>query len=121
MSSNNSQTEAEKRKLAGNDDVSGGTKKARGGNGGQTTVTEDEVEEFFAILRRIHDAVKYFEKGYGDGRKLTDEKSRLRAALEREGGEEVNGAKGELTRMGSVRKDVGFDLNAKPGSEDNQI
>ncbi|GJZ25985.1 protein NIM1-interacting 2 [Tanacetum coccineum] len=27
--------------------------------------TEDEVEEFFAILRRMRDAVKYLEKGGG--------------------------------------------------------
>ncbi|CAK9186617.1 unnamed protein product [Ilex paraguariensis] len=39
--------------------------------------TEEEVDEFFAILRRMHVAVKYFEKGNtgngnGDGRKLTE-------------------------------------------------
>nr|XP_043634311.1 uncharacterized protein LOC122605425 [Erigeron canadensis] len=36
--------------------------------------TEDEVEEFFAILRRMREAVKYFEKGKssGDGGKLPE-------------------------------------------------
>ncbi|KAF2298756.1 hypothetical protein GH714_026642 [Hevea brasiliensis] len=29
--------------------------------------TEEEVEEFFAILRRMQVAVKYFEKGNGEG------------------------------------------------------
>ncbi|CAH1438441.1 unnamed protein product [Lactuca virosa] len=33
--------------------------------------TEDEVDEFFAILRRMREAVKYFEKG-NVGCKLSD-------------------------------------------------
>ncbi|KAI3721404.1 hypothetical protein L2E82_32414 [Cichorium intybus] len=33
--------------------------------------TEDEVDEFFAILQRMREAMKYFEKGHG-GSKLSD-------------------------------------------------
>ncbi|KAJ8564725.1 hypothetical protein K7X08_001185 [Anisodus acutangulus] len=45
-----------------------------------TMVDDDEVEQFFAILKRIRVAVKYFEKannaavGGGAGKKLTAEK-----------------------------------------------
>lgn len=46
-------------------------KEIREDNGGQTA-TEEEVEEFFAILRRIRVAVKYFEKRNGRGRKLRE-------------------------------------------------
>lgn len=30
-----------------------------------TPPTDDEVDEFFAILRRMREAIKYFEKGKG--------------------------------------------------------
>ncbi|KAB2053276.1 hypothetical protein ES319_A12G176700v1 [Gossypium barbadense] len=38
----------------------------------ETTVTEEEVEEFLAILKRINVAVNYFKKGNRDIRNLTD-------------------------------------------------
>ncbi|KAL8157462.1 hypothetical protein AgCh_002239 [Apium graveolens] len=44
-------------------------KKTKEINGEKTeiTVTEGEVEEFYAILRRIHVAVTYLKKGKGNG------------------------------------------------------
>ncbi|CAL5338767.1 hypothetical protein CsSME_00022364 [Camellia sinensis var. sinensis] len=111
--------EGEKRKKQGQyDAVSGTRKKARqDGNGEQTEVKEEEVEEFFAIIRRIHVAVKYFERGSnGDGRKLTEMRSRLRQSIERECAGGVNGAKSKVREEG-VEENLGLDLNAEPGSE----
>ena len=67
--------EAEKREREDNGELEGKRvkKKAEDCNGGKKTVTDTEVDEFFAILRRIHVAVKYFEKGTNDksSRELT--------------------------------------------------
>ncbi|GFS44357.1 hypothetical protein Acr_00g0089870 [Actinidia rufa] len=69
--------EVEKRKRS--DDVEPDGKRARVGedNGAVTEPEDDEVEEFYAILRRIRVAVEYFEKGNGDGgrRELTGERT----------------------------------------------
>ncbi|KAH1074436.1 hypothetical protein J1N35_026764 [Gossypium stocksii] len=64
----------------------------------ETTVTEEEVEEFLAILKRINVAVRYFKKGNGDIRNLTD----LRM-VEDSLNVEVNDG-----------ENVGLDLNADP-------
>ncbi|MFS7957705.1 putative protein NIM1-INTERACTING 2 [Helianthus anomalus] len=60
------------------DDGSGERKKERETKGKEVEIepvvvappTEDEVDEFFAILRRMREAVKYFEKGRGGGKVL---------------------------------------------------
>lgn len=110
---------AEKRKQAGGDDVVvfGRQKKAR-----EDTVTEDEVEEFFAIVRRIHEAVGYFRKVDGNGRRMTAQEGsrRLRAILEgeRESNADVNGVKGKgKRREEGGEENLGFDLNADPSPE----
>nr|KYP69102.1 hypothetical protein KK1_008286 [Cajanus cajan] len=54
---------SDKRKQGHNDAVPGTQKKAR--EEASTAVTDEEVEEFYAILRRMNTAVKYF-KTYGD-------------------------------------------------------
>ncbi|MBA0563407.1 hypothetical protein Golob_008387 [Gossypium lobatum] len=64
----------------------------------ETTVTEEEVEEFLAILKRINVAVNYFKKGNRDIRNLTD----LRM-VEDSLNVEVNDG-----------ENVGLDLNADP-------
>ncbi|KAG8475674.1 hypothetical protein CXB51_032416 [Gossypium anomalum] len=64
----------------------------------ETTVTEEEVEEFLAILKRINVAVNYFKKGNHDIRNLTD----LRM-VEDSLNVEVNDG-----------ENVGLDLNADP-------
>ncbi|TYI51670.1 hypothetical protein E1A91_D12G192200v1 [Gossypium mustelinum] len=64
----------------------------------ETNVTEEEVEEFLAILKRINVAVNYFKKGNRDIRNLTD----LRM-VEDSLNVEVNDG-----------KNVGLDLNADP-------
>lgn len=117
--------EAGKRKTAASDDVvSGRQKKAREndavGDGKITDATEEEVEEFFAILRRIHVAIGHFKKG-GDGRKLTEEGSRLRTMLEGEivSCEEAKGVKDgeEAKREEGMEENLGLDLNAEPGPD----
>lgn len=106
--------EADKRKRRDADGKTDGKKKkAPESDGGES---EDyEVEEFYAILRRIHVAVTYFEKGNGKG-KLTANGSRLWSQpFELEAIEKGNGGEG--------RKDVekslglGLDLNADPVDE----
>ncbi|KAH7516542.1 protein NIM1-INTERACTING 2 [Ziziphus jujuba] len=104
-------TESEKRKNAdGNEDVSGKRQKARNDDeNGDLTVaaTEEEIEEFYAILRRINVAVRYFKKGHGDGKWL-------RAMLDGVRYEEDNGVKGEARREEGVEENAGLDLNAFP-------
>ncbi|GFS32391.1 hypothetical protein Acr_00g0022510 [Actinidia rufa] len=85
--------------------------------------SEEEVEEFFAILRRMHMAAKYFEKsnGNGDGRLLTGKWCRARTALEAEALVEVDGVKAEGENVSGVRKIGVLDLNAVPEAENNSI
>ncbi|KAF3947104.1 hypothetical protein CMV_026717 [Castanea mollissima] len=103
-----SEESKEKRTLAiaVEDDVVSGKqqKKARGD---VESVTEAEVEEFFAILRRIQVAVSYFKKN-NDRWMKEEEGSRLRAILEGEGKEEENE---------NVEENLGLDLNAIPAPE----
>ena len=98
----------EKRTLAvaAEDDAVSGKqqKKARGD---VESVTEAEVDEFFAILRRIHVAVSYFKKN-NDRRIKEEEGSRLRAILEGESKEEENE---------NVEENLVLDLNAVPAPE----
>ncbi|PSR91172.1 NRR repressor like [Actinidia chinensis var. chinensis] len=111
--------EAKKRKRS--DDVEADAKKARVGedNGKVTEPEDDEVEEFFAILRRIRVAVEYFEKGNGEGgrRELTGKRtaSRWSPSFRREDFEEVDDVKGP----GQLVGDAGLDLNADPDLEQN--
>ena len=110
--------EAEKRKRS--DDVEADGKRARVGehHGAVTEPKDDEVEEFFAILRRIREAVENFKKGNGDRgrRELTGKRttSRWSPSFKREDFEEVDdGVKGP----GEVEGHAGLDLNADPDSE----
>ncbi|KAL2509649.1 Endo/exonuclease/phosphatase domain-containing protein [Forsythia ovata] len=65
--------EMEKRKRRDDGDADGKKYKSREDDGCIKQLPEDdEVDEFFAILRRIHVAVKYFEKRNRNGnRELT--------------------------------------------------
>ncbi|WCJ21972.1 hypothetical protein M5689_004082 [Euphorbia peplus] len=82
--------------------------------------TEEQVEEFFAILRRMQVAVKYFEKENGEG---------WRAALEAEvGGGCDGGDKAEETQIGVEDKrpiveeeTVILDLNSIPAAETHEL
>ncbi|KAF2324858.1 hypothetical protein GH714_018109 [Hevea brasiliensis] len=58
--------------------------------------TEEEVEEFFAILRSIQVAVKYFEKGNGEG---------WRAAVEAEVVAAVGAGEDEKDEMEKKKED----------------
>ncbi|KAI8528692.1 hypothetical protein RHMOL_Rhmol12G0167500 [Rhododendron molle] len=82
--------------------------------------TDEEVDEFFAILRRMHVAAKYFEKGRGNsaGRKLT---GRWATALEAEVLAGVNGAvkAAEESACGARKNRAALDLNAVPEAESN--
>ncbi|KAL8156705.1 hypothetical protein AgCh_001711 [Apium graveolens] len=82
-------------------------KKTKEINGEKTeiTETEGEVEEFYAIVRRIHVAVTYLKKGKGNGF--------LNNAFELEDFDRVNG--GEERNNGVKRLE--FDLNVEPDDE----
>lgn len=71
-------------------------------------VEDDEVEEFYAILRRIRVAVKYFEKGNaeggGAGRNLTAAQP-WRSDFRQED---------DVKEREKVEDNAGLDLNADP-------
>ncbi|KAL3510800.1 hypothetical protein ACH5RR_030201 [Cinchona calisaya] len=71
---------------------------------------DGEVEEFFAILRRIHKAVKYFEKGNGGSKMKSTTATPWRPNFVREDFEVVNGVKSRE----SFEEYVRLDLNADP-------
>lgn len=103
-------TEPEKRK-AGTSDVAGGSqKRPRDGSREETAVTEEEVEEFFAILRRIHVAVNYFKSSNGGNRHLTEGRS---VALQLESTDTDDTVKAAE----DVKVNMGFDLNADPDTD----
>ncbi|KAF8033098.1 hypothetical protein BT93_D1865 [Corymbia citriodora subsp. variegata] len=109
-----------RRKREDGGEATGGKKRAKGpesaaareqaaGEVAVAAATEEEVEEFYAILRRIHAAVKYFEKGKkGEGsRRLT--LSELEALPEDDG----------TPPRGRRSDDLALDLNSEPSSEAN--
>ncbi|KDP29399.1 hypothetical protein JCGZ_18320 [Jatropha curcas] len=104
--------EAEKRKRE-DDGERKRSKGKRALNQRETAATEEEVEEFFAILRRIRVAVKYFEKNDG---------KRWEPSFEKEDFEEVNGdIEPKRKEEDCVDENTGLDLNSDPPSEDNSL
>ncbi|KAM7479712.1 hypothetical protein LguiA_027925 [Lonicera macranthoides] len=106
-----------KRKRASSGDITGvsGRRKKKE----MVSPTDAEVDEFFAILRRMHVAVKYFERSNGnDGRRLTE---RLGLPLEIE----VVSPDGDDVKVKEKSVNVGvggngiFDLNTVPEGETN--
>lgn len=88
--------------------------------------TEDEVEEFFAILRRMHAAGKHFKQNHGNGLEITEKGVRWRPSFEWEDFAGLNAVKcnGKPVTEGgnNQRRDEhaplgGLDLNADPGPE----
>ncbi|XP_048136562.1 uncharacterized protein LOC125315462 [Rhodamnia argentea] len=84
--------------------------------------SEAEVEEFFAIVRRMHVAVKYFGRAAGGGNAVGDERGKVwRSALESGAGTAAadHGDAGEVAKekrpdAASAEANGGFDLNAVP-------
>lgn len=80
-------------------------------------VADEEVEEFFAILKRIRAAVKYFGKGDGESgssRKMTT------VVLEQECSAEVDGGVAVVEKKETAIKKMGvIDLNMAPNPDDN--
>jgi hypothetical protein len=99
--------EAKKSKREVDGKMNGKRGKEEGGlKGSQQEVKEEEVEEFFAILRRIQVAVKYFEKSEG---------KKWRPLLEREEFKELNGdLDTEMKEGSSFSGNSGLDLNLDP-------
>lgn len=93
------------------EDDDGKRDKAVKDDSGVTVAPEDdEVEEFFAILRRIQVAVKYFEKRNGKiDRELTP--AAWSPSFKREDFEELKKEK--------QNQNTGLDLNSDPAAEQN--
>jgi len=89
--------EGEKRKHAANDAVSDSQVKKQARD-----VTDEEVEEFSAILRRMKTTAKYFRRGEGS-------RGRWAESLEEQIGQEVK----EKSGVGNL----GLDLNETPRQE----
>ncbi|KAL4384326.1 hypothetical protein GQ457_15G005120 [Hibiscus cannabinus] len=106
-----------KRKSEAKDAVPGGSQK-RAREEETTSVTDEEVEEFFAILRRIHVAVDYFKKGKGGLRDLTD--SRVVESLNPGGNTGANGGEKKAENM-EENANAGLDLNADPNTCSDQV
>ncbi|KAK7306934.1 hypothetical protein VNO77_39575 [Canavalia gladiata] len=88
--------EGEKRKHVNNDAVSGSQKKQA------REVTDEEFEEFSAILRRMNTAAKYFKRGGAS-------RGRWRESVEEQIMQKVK-------EKGSVRS-LDLDLNESPQQE----
>ena len=95
--------EAEKRKRG--DGAGESSSKRKKEMKAEITVTDGEVEEFYAILRRIHVAVTYLKKGNGRGS--------LKNAFELEDFERVD----DIEQRGGGEKRLRFDLNVEPDDE----
>lgn len=88
--------------------------------------TEEEVEEFFAILRRMQVAVKYFEKGNGEDWRAAVEAEVVAAAdgADEDEKDEMERKKEELVvpERRPIVEDAGvLDLNVMPDVENNEI
>lgn len=92
--------------------------------------TEEEVEEFFAILRRMHAAGKHFKRNNGNGLEITEKGVRWRPEFEWEdfAGLTAVNCNGKSVTEGGLRPEGktespsslrlgGLDLNADPGTE----
>ncbi|KAL9317125.1 hypothetical protein ACSQ67_013642 [Phaseolus vulgaris] len=90
----------DKRKRDQDDGVSPSQKKPREED--STAVTDEEVEEFYAIIHRINTALKHF-KSYGNDV----------AALEKDIMQEVKEAK-RNEKDGKVEENLSLDLNVSP-------
>ncbi|BAU02801.1 hypothetical protein LR48_Vigan10g020600 [Vigna angularis] len=100
-----------KKRLKGEEEEEDG-----GGGGGDGVPTEEEVEEFFAILRRMRVAVKYFDdKGRG-GREWREALETAELAVdhseEADGGQEGDDGSPKKKRGEVANVIEGFDLNA---------
>ncbi|CAN8266498.1 unnamed protein product [Cochlearia groenlandica] len=79
------------------------------------TVTEEEVDEFFKIIRRVHVATRTVTKINGD----VDEPSKKRKRSQGRNSIDINDVRdGELDEMNRVGlRNSGLDLNCKPEPE----
>ncbi|KAM3328381.1 protein NIM1-INTERACTING 2 [Capsicum galapagoense] len=106
--------EGEKRKQDDNDVVSKSAMKKPKEETELKEVEEEEVEEFFAILRRIQIAVKYFNKvdgASGSGRGGCDER-KMTNDIDRKCIDEIIGDNEEIKEK--EKNKLGLDLNMKP-------
>ncbi|KDP20112.1 hypothetical protein JCGZ_05881 [Jatropha curcas] len=117
----------EKRRRIDKESDEAKSKKVRHGDN-KEEATDEEVEEFFAILRSMQVAVKYFEKGKREG---------WRAAVEAEVVAVVGGSKEDEDDDHQIKKKKGspakinpiveeeemavLDLNALPAVESSEI
>lgn len=110
--------DAEKRKRDDLGKFDGKRAKLEEDNGREDrTVTEEEVEEFFTILGRIHAAARHFRKTDGAGRKFTSKK--LRLSFEAQDFGEDNGVINKDDQKKMAEENSGLDLNSDPASKES--
>ncbi|KAF5182023.1 hypothetical protein FRX31_028390 [Thalictrum thalictroides] len=80
-----------------------------------TTTIEDEVEEFYAILRRFHTAVRYYKKEKNKESKFKQKDLRFDQL---KGMEETVGG-GKRKREEVVEENLVLDLNVVPNTDTN--
>ncbi|PIA39714.1 hypothetical protein AQUCO_02600278v1 [Aquilegia coerulea] len=76
---------------------------------------EDEVEEFFSILRRFHTAVKYFKNENSKESKFKQKNLKF----EVEDLEEISRVKNQGKREKAVEENLPLDLNIDPNIDTN--
>ncbi|KGN52074.1 hypothetical protein Csa_008594 [Cucumis sativus] len=105
-------TERGKRKRG--DDAGVGNQKDVGAEEGREaeTATDEEVEEFFSILKRLHAATKYIEKIDGASHLLMGKRPKPMKSNEEEG-DEV-GIKAERIPEQKLDRNLDLDLNLEP-------
>lgn len=82
------------------------------------TEEEEEVEEFFTILGRIHAAARHFRKTDGAaGRRFTSKK--LRLTFEAQDFGEDNGIINKDDEKKMAEENSGLDLNSDPASKES--
>lgn len=108
--------ELEKRKRVADGEEANGKKAKVWEDDGVKMVAppDEEVEEFFAILRRIQIALKYFQKRDG-GRELTA--APWSPSFEREDFEGVE----RIPVRQEGDQNAGLDLNSDPASDDRDV
>ncbi|KAJ4973851.1 hypothetical protein NE237_007025 [Protea cynaroides] len=120
--------ETEKRKRSNDGEAEGQKTRVKEDGGDQTveqteTATEEEVEEFFAILRRMNEVKRYFGKRKGDeGEGATKKKGEIWKPSIQWEKVDVNNIKGREKRFAEAVQEnhvvpVTLDLNAEPEPE----
>lgn len=113
-------TERGKRKREDDDAEAAGNQKDSVVEGGKSaeTATDEEVEEFFAIVKRLQAASKYIEKIDGASHLLMGKKFNMTKASQEEADE--IGIRAEKIPEHKLNRNLDLDLNLEPASVESK-